>query len=161
MDYKGKAVFMDSDMIVGADIHELPTGDDPVAVVKTIPRFEWPSLMVFNCEKCTELTPEYIEDEANDVAALEWAETIGTLPDEWNYCVGYSEHTVAPKLIHYTQGIPYFRENRYCDYAEFWWDEYTAMTHTCSWLELMGASIHRDKVFKELEERNREDYLCG
>ncbi len=161
---KGKAIFMDSDMIARADVHELEqitNGDHAVSVVQNIPRFEWPSLMVFNCDKCQKLTPEYIENEKSDPASFEWAESVGEIiPANWNFCVGYQEKKNEPKLIHYTAGIPFFAENRYCDYSELWWEEFDAMTHTCSWLELMGSSIHRDKVFKELEERNREDYLC-
>jgi lipopolysaccharide biosynthesis glycosyltransferase len=52
MGYKGTALFLDADMIVLEDIKELfDLADDryAVQVVKAKDRFEWPSMMLFNC----------------------------------------------------------------------------------------------------------------
>ena len=46
--FRGKALFMDADMIVRADVAELFALDDmsAVSVMQEQERFEWPSLMV-------------------------------------------------------------------------------------------------------------------
>lgn len=146
--YKGVSVFMDADMLCLGNVHELNeyVGDDAVYVVKGEERFEWPSLMVFNNAKCEQLTPEWIDDESNMPQKFEWAESIGELPTEWNHCVGYNLPRQDAKLVHYTMGIPHFEETRDCEYSKEWWDEYHAMNRGCSWLALMGKSVHAKKI---------------
>jgi hypothetical protein len=147
--YKGISVFMDADMLVLGNVHELRdyvTGEHDVYVVKGPERFEWPSLMVFDNERCSHLTPEWIDDEANQPAKLDWAESIGELPSEWNHCVGYDAPRTDAKLVHYTMGIPAFEETRDCEYSAEWWKEHEAMNRNCSWLALMGKSVHAKKV---------------
>lgn len=146
--YKGVSVFMDADMLCLGNVHELATyvtGDHDLYVVKNEQKFEWPSLMVFDNEQCRTLTPEYIDDENNAPQTLDWALTIGDLPPEWNHCVGYDEPKEA-KLVHYTMGIPHFEETRDCEYSKEWWDEYNSMIRGCSWLTLMGKSVHAKKI---------------
>ena len=65
-----KAIFLDSDMVVMDDIYklaDLARRDVPVSVVKNKERFEWPSLMVFNCghSDCKKLTPEWVDNPEN------------------------------------------------------------------------------------------------
>ena len=152
--YKGVSLFLDADMIVTGDIHELAghiDGEHAVYVAQHQQRFEWPSMMLFDNDKCEKLTPEYINDETTKPQSLSWAGSIGNLPPEWNFCVGYDEYTEAtPKLIHFTQGVPFFAECRYADYAGYWWAEYNSMVSSCSWLELMGQSVHAEPVLKRL-----------
>jgi lipopolysaccharide biosynthesis glycosyltransferase len=150
--YKGKSLFLDSDMLCLGDIAELFAleFDDPVAVVKNKERFEWPSLMMFNNELCTNLTKGFVEDETTKPYALEWARSIGELPSEWNHCVGYDEPRDDAKLVHYTTGTPGFKERRASEYAWEWQEELKSMTSQVSWLEIHGKSVHRDKVLKEL-----------
>jgi lipopolysaccharide biosynthesis glycosyltransferase len=150
--YKGKSLFLDSDMLCLGDIAELFALelDDPVAVVKNKERFEWPSLMMFNNELCTNLTKGFVEDETTKPYALEWARSIGELPSEWNHCVGYDEPRDDAKLVHYTTGTPGFKERRASEYAWEWQEELKSMTSQVSWLEIHGKSVHRDKVLKEL-----------
>jgi len=151
--YKGTSVFLDADMVLEGDIHELAAfndGEHSVYVAKHQKRFEWPSMMVFNNEKCTNLTPEYIDDESHSPSSFDWADSVGEIPPEWNFCVGYDEYAPGAKLIHYTQGIPHFAECRGCDYAGAWWSAYNGMTANCSWLELMGNSVHAEPVLKRL-----------
>lgn len=141
MGYKGTALFLDADMLVLADIEELFQLADSqyaVQVVKCKHRFEWPSLMLFNCERCEKLTPEYIE--ANHPQSFEWGE-VGELPAEWNHCVGYDKPAEA-KLYHYTMGIPAFKEVQHLGYTEEWVKELRASCSTVSWDELMGGSVH-------------------
>lgn len=141
--YKGYALFLDADMLVLDDIADLFScaDDSDVMVVKNKERFEWPSLMLFNCKKCWKLTPESVETAKNLFSMEEWAQ-VGELPKEWNHCVGYDEHNPYAKLIHYTQGIPVWPETEECDYAGVWHDERRAMMGTVSFQELMGKSVH-------------------
>ena len=159
MQYEGPAHFLDSDMIVLDDISKLFELKDETAlqVVKDQKRFEWPSMMLFDCGQCKELTLDYVEN--SDPMSLSWATKIGNLPLEWNHCVSYvPKPETTPKLIHYTQGVPIWPEVRDCDYAEEWWDEYRAMTSTCSWLELMGNSVHAKPVMERLVNFDGVDY---
>jgi len=162
MRYQGKALFLDSDMIVRDDIHDLfdLQDDSPLMVVKSKNRFEWPSLMLFDCEKCQKLTPEYIDSENTKPQSFEWADKVGKLPNEWNYCVGYDETDIKPALIHYTRGIPFFKECRNEQFSKEWWEEYDAMTYTVSWMELMGKSVHAEGIMKELKTMNDFEYIA-
>src|SRR2546428_1323131 len=111
--FKGWAVFMDRDMLCRTDIASLAAEiekntDKAVLVCKhdyvpkterkflnqvqtKYPRKNWSSLMLFNNERCTALTPAYI----NSASGLElhrfgWIDDrlIGALPLEWNWLVG-------------------------------------------------------------------------
>jgi hypothetical protein len=139
---------MDADMILQDDIVELFNLADSRYAVQVVDglRFERPSMMLFNNDKCKTLTPEWIDDEANKPHMLEWGE-VGFLPGEWNHCVGYQEKKEA-KLIHYTQGIPFWPETKNCDYSEEWWEEMNVALSTVSWNELMGKSVHAPLVKK-------------
>jgi len=152
MNYEGRALFLDSDMIALDDICRLfdtpPEGS--VHVVTEQPRFEWPSLMLFNCAECKQLTEEVVlKGKPQDFS---WASCVTPLPARWNVCVGHTWHE-QPAVIHYTSGIPWFPELRNCDYAEEWWNEYHAMSLSVSWMELMGQSVHVPYVEKLLQEK--------
>jgi lipopolysaccharide biosynthesis glycosyltransferase len=150
--YKGQALFMDGDVVVHGDVTEIPSLVDPlcqVAVVKNLLRFEWASVMFFNCGACLKLTPEYIEENpCNDFA---WAKEVCELPPEWNHLVGYDKPDPNAKLIHYTQGIACWNETRDCEHSETWMDEFRYAVGTVSWAELMGASIHAKHVINRLK----------
>lgn len=157
-DFKGKAVFLDSDMVVVSDICQLveAAGDEPVSVVKNAQRFEWPSLMVFNCEHedCKTLTPEWLDDIENKPQSFEWASEVGDLPEEWNYCIGYDdpEKGDKAKILHYTMGTPAFVEIVEAGIGgEYAWmfNERSAMGK-CSWLALHGNSVHAPKIIERL-----------
>lgn len=146
MDYHGTALFLDADMIVLDDICKLfDLADDnyAVQVVKAKDRFEWPSLMLFNCAKCTSLTPEFIENDQPQ--ALRWG-AVGELPKEWNHCVGYDEPNAEAKLIHYTMGIPAFKEVQHLERTDDWFQEMKAANSTVSYEELMGKSVHAERL---------------
>ena len=151
-------MFLDADMLLQADINELEAlinPDDAVSVVKSANQFEWPSMMVFNNEKCKTLTADYINNETNILDDFSWAESVGELPREWNFTVGYDKPIEQPKLIHYTAGIPHFPETKDCDYAEAWTQEFDSMVGNCSWLELMGDSVHVELVLNNITEKRK------
>lgn len=150
-DFKGKAMFMDADMVVTSDIAELFDSDEDsaVSVMQEQPKFEWASVMLFNCEACNYLTPEFVDDEKNPLFDLTWAHTIGKLPVEWNHCVGYMEPKEA-RLYHYTQGLPVWHETRGLPEDKAWAEEYKAANFTVPWKDLMGTSIHAKPVLKRM-----------
>ena len=154
--YQGISLFMDADMLVLDDICKLQdfvSDDYAVSVYKSKQKFEWPSLMLFNNSKCKTLTTEYINNPETKPQSFEWADAIGELPVEWNYCVGYEKDDIDAKIVHYTAGIPDFAETRNCKYSGEWREEYQSMTSNCSWLELMGDSVHANLVLQEIQER--------
>lgn len=146
MGYQGVGLFMDADMLVSDDIAELFALADPqyaVQVVKGQQRFEWPSLMLFNCEKCQQLTPDFIENaRPQDLA---WGE-VGELPSEWNHAVGYDQPREGVKLYHYTMGIPAFPETQMLGAVDIWKRELQCACSTVTWKELMGGSVHEKRL---------------
>ena len=155
--YQGWALFMDNDMLCKSDIQELFDYADPskaVMVVKhdynveegikldgqrqtNYPRKNWSSVVLWNCEHPSNklITPELV----NNVSGLYlhrfmWLkdEEIGDLPHHWNYLVGpqsgiYDDDENA-KMVHFTDGGPYFRNYQDVKFAEDWKAEYKLMT---------------------------------
>ncbi len=145
-DFEGWALFLDADILVNHDISELfDLKDDKYSVIvrKGEKKFEWASVMLFNNAKNKILTPEYIES-AEAIHTINWVqdEEIGDIPGEWNFLVGYDEPRHDVKLLHYTQGVPYWPETQYCDYGYLWKDEVQALTSALPWSHLMGTSVH-------------------
>ena len=140
--YEGKALFLDSDMLCLGDITELFNlpNHEAVSVVKNAQRFEWPSLMLFNCNKCYSLSPEFVQND--NPQSLKWAVDIGDLPAEWNHCVGYDKRMENPKLVHYTMGIPVWKYTAQCEHADKWHAEHDFCNSTVTYEELMGNSVH-------------------
>ena len=150
--FNGWAVFMDCDMILQSDIAELfAQADDRYAVMcvhhdytpkegikmdgkaQTVyPRKNWSSVMLFNCGHPSNqnLNVELINDEKTTGKYLHrfsWLkdEEIGELGCEWNWLVGwYNEpEDGKPKLLHYTEGGPWFENYRTCEYHQEWKQE--------------------------------------
>jgi len=148
MNYQGWALFMDCDMLMKADVSELwRLRDDKYAVQvckhdytpkeKTkflgqtqtaYPKKNWSSVMLMNCKKCTQLTPNYVNRasglELHQYKWLEGDHLIGELPLEWNWLVGEYEHKEDVKNVHYTKGGPWFEEYKNCDYSQDWFNYY-------------------------------------
>jgi len=147
-------VFMDADIVVTGDIVDLfkhaKASEYSVHVMQEQKPFEWPSVMLFNNACCHQLTPAYIDNEANNPYKFEWArDRVGTFPAEWNHCVGYAKPKQA-KLYHYTQGLPCWREVAGLPENEAWLEAYSHLTDTVSWKELMGTSVHAQHVLKRM-----------
>jgi len=154
-DYEGTGIFMDSDMLCMGDVAELNLkklgGMNTGMVLHNEKQaYEDTSMMLFNNKQCRELTPQYIEE--SEPQSLKWAHPRMSLGPSWNFLVGYDKvtETAYPNLIHYTQGIPEYKECRDCDYADLWFAEKAAMLHSVSWIEIMGRSVHADPVLKRL-----------
>jgi len=146
MDYRGVALFLDADMIMLGDVADLFALHDPkyaVQVVKNKLRFEWPSLMLFNCEECGKLTPDFIDN--GRPQDLDWGE-VGELPKEWNHCIGYDEPNPEALLLHYTMGVPAFPETQILGYVDEWANEMKMACATVPWSALMGGSVHAKRL---------------
>lgn len=146
-DYSGFSIFMDCDMLVQTDLYEVLeeiNTTDPVTCVQhknytprsnikmdgkpqhTYPRKNWSSFMVFNCghqdikrnltlSNVNLLTPQYLH-------RMEWASNIGNLSHTWNYLVGYYHDLNHPKVLHYTDGGPWFKDYQNCEFSKNWLD---------------------------------------
>jgi lipopolysaccharide biosynthesis glycosyltransferase len=146
-DYKGWAVFMDSDMILRTDIKELfDLADDKYAVMcvqhdykveegtkmdgqkQTIyPRKNWSSMVLWNCGHPSNkvVTQKLVNDPTVTGAYLHrfsWLkdEEVGSIDHTWNYLVGVYDDKANPNLIHYTEGGPWFENYRDCEYHAEW-----------------------------------------
>lgn len=152
--FNGWALFMDCDMILTTDIKELfDQADDRYAVMcvqhdytpregvkmdgqrQTVyPRKNWSSVMLINCSHPSNraLTKDLVNDPSITGAYLHrfsWLkdEEIGALDHTWNYLVGVYNNIETPKLIHYTEGGPWFENYRNCEFHELWKQELQAM----------------------------------
>lgn len=150
--FEGVSVFLDGDIVVLGDINDLVASADPLApvsVAKHVARFEWPSVMVFQNKLCKVLTPAFVNDPHTAPHLLEWSNPIGTLPAEWNHAILWEKHREDAKLLHFTCGLPAWPETKKSPHADKWGDEWKYANSQCSWEDLMGKSVHVDKI-KEL-----------
>ena len=153
-DYRGHALFLDVDMLVRADIAELfdLADDSAVMVSKNEKKFEWASAILFDCAQNTMLTPEVIEMQTMPLHKIGWLkeEQVGEFPSEWNHLVGYDSPRDDAKLVHFTQGVPYFPETQDTEYAEEWNQALASSVDAAPWFALMGKSIHAAPVHERL-----------
>lgn len=156
--YQGTALFLDIDMILNEDIAKLfnlAHPDFAVQVVKNDKKFEWASVMLFNCahEENKKLTPEYVS-KADGLHTINWCDEglVGELPSEWNHLVGYDKPNKRAKLIHYTQGNPIFPETLMSEHADLWKQYLDGACSTIPWAHLMGNSVHAAHI--RVDEQN-------
>ena len=80
--------------------------------------------MLMNCDKCTSLTPDYVNSASGlQLHQFKWLENdslIGDLPLEWNWLVGEYEKKDNVHNIHFTEGGPWFVDYSKCDYSDEW-----------------------------------------
>ncbi len=143
-DFDGWAIFMDCDMLVLSDIAKLWELRDEKYAVQVVKhdhqpanttkflnqpqtRYEkknWSSVMLMNCAKCKSLTPQYVNEASGlELHQFKWLkndELIGEIPHSWNHLVGYDQYSDEVDNVHFTEGGPYFREYRDCDYSKDW-----------------------------------------
>ena len=147
MDYKGWAIFCDCDFIFLDDIAKITEKlDENKAVycvkhdytpkettkmdgqVQTVyPRKNWSSMVLWNCEheKNKMLTPEFLNQQTPKfLHRFSWLEDseIGELPHNYNWLVGWYREPEdgSPKILHYTEGGPWFDGYRNCEYSDDW-----------------------------------------
>lgn len=144
--YSGYAIFMDCDMLLRTDIFNVFKEVDlenAISVVKhdyvpsekvkylgnvqyVYPRKNWSSFVVWNCShpKNQILTPKYIEVASGlELHRFTWLDDgeIGSLDIGWNWLVGdYIQAPVDTKIVHWTNGGPYFSEYSDVDFSDEW-----------------------------------------
>lgn len=140
--YEGFSIFVDCDFLCRTDLARLSF--DPgkaVSVVKhdyrpaqrvkmdgqvqtAYPRKNWSSFIVFNNEKCRDLTPSVVNEASGTyLHRFQWVadEQIGSIPKTMNYLVGEENQTTEPPaMIHWTNGGPWMEEYADVEYAELW-----------------------------------------
>jgi len=139
--YRGKALFLDNDMLCLADVKELDALDmgpyalrvvkheyAPTNTVKmygcpqtNYPRKNWSSMMLMDCSKLRLWTKRVVETQSGaylhrfqDIPDAQ----IGELPKTWN-TLDWMDSTT--KLIHYTNGGPWFDGYRDHPHAAIWY----------------------------------------
>lgn len=151
--YEGWSLFMDCDMLARTDIAELWALRDERYSVMCVkhdyqPKVEtkflgqvqtkyekknWSSLILFNNTKCRALTPDYVNTatglQLHQFKWLDGDDLIGELPITWNYLVNEYDKRDDAKIVHFTDGGPYFDEYRSDDYAEEWFATRERMLH--------------------------------
>ena len=109
------------------------------AVQTKYSRKNWSSLMMFNNERCSRLTPDAVKHmDGLWLHQMKWAkdEEIGSIPIEWNWLSGVYKHKKDVKQVHYTLGGPYFSEYSDCDYSKEWWVAYEKANHVTQTTDL-------------------------
>lgn len=147
--FSGRALFLDGDMIVRADVRELfdlPMLYRGVRVVKhdyktkhlvkylgnkneDYPRKNWSSVVMWDCGFFPHriLTPEFVAKSSGSyLHRFEWLkdDQIGDLPAEWNHLTMEYGQNPDAKLYHYTVGTPCFPEFRIQEGADEWYSTY-------------------------------------
>lgn len=160
-DYEGWSLFVDGDMIFRGDVAELFALKDPNKAVMCVkhdyktkmtqkylgaknedyPRKNWSSVVLFNNQLNTTLTPGFIEKATG--AALHrftWLddEQVGELPKEWNWLDGEYSYNPDAKLVHYTLGTPVFHE--FANFGSF------------------SSEWHREKMYTNFCLQNAEEF---
>ncbi len=138
--FRGTALFLDNDMLCLGDIRDIAELDmrrfalrvvqhdyQPTNAIKmygcpqtSYPRKNWSSMMLMNCSKLQLWSKDAVETQTGaylhrfqDIPDAE----IGELPKTWNTLDWMDSST---KLIHYTNGGPWFEQYRNHPHAEIW-----------------------------------------
>lgn len=143
----GWVIFCDCDFLFTTDIAKVVDGLDPAKAVYVVqhdyepafdlkmdgkrqtsyPRKNWSSFMVLNCDHpdVQALTPETVNSATPAfLHGLEWVsdeEAIGALDLDWNFLEGeYPRPDTVPRVIHFTNGGPWFEQWTNVDFADLW-----------------------------------------
>jgi len=143
----GWVLFCDCDFLFTTDVRKVFEGLDPSKAVycvqhdytpaynlkmdgkqqATYPRKNWSSFMLFNCDHpdVQALTPAVVNSATPAfLHQFKWIsddQAIGSLDRDWNFLEGeYPKPEVFPRVIHFTNGGPWFEQWQDCDYADLW-----------------------------------------
>ena len=148
-DYSGPAIFMDADMLLVSDITELEEEikeEVAVSVVQSLEQYEQSSFMLFNCDHPShkKLTPDVVQETAMNLHGLEWVEKdeVGSLEPKWNQLIGYQQVDLNEGNLHFTMGIPAFKETSTSEGASLWQRSAKMAMSAIPWVEIMGPSVH-------------------
>jgi len=144
--WRGQALFCDSDFLWRADVAELFDLADPGLAVSCVkhrhapvetvkmrgqaqgryPRKNWSSLVLWQAGHPANrrLTSERVNSAPGRwLHGFGWLEDaeIGELPEAWNWLEGHSDPTIPPKAVHYTRGTPDMPGHEHAAYAAEWW----------------------------------------
>jgi hypothetical protein len=139
--------FCDCDFLFTTDVRSVFEGLDPAKALYCVqhdytpayqikmdgkpqavyPRKNWSSFMIFNCEHpdVKALTPQVVNSAPPAyLHRFEWISddsAIGQLDVDWNFLEGeYPKPDYIPRVIHYTNGGPWFEQWQDCDFADLW-----------------------------------------
>lgn len=147
--FTGWAIYMDSDMLLRADLMSLWGYRDPTKAALCVkheyststgmkfigtpieaqnidyPRKNWSSLILWNCEHPRNriLTEDFVSESAGGVLhRFAWLrdEEIGEIPPAWNHLVGEYPYDAEARNVHFTLGAPGFGYYADSDYANEW-----------------------------------------
>jgi lipopolysaccharide biosynthesis glycosyltransferase len=143
--HSGWAIFMDCDMIMLRDIHEiLPLLDESKAVMvvkhnqnpvestkmdgqpqTAYQRKNWSSFIAWNCSHPANsvLTTEIVNSwRGLDLHQFAWLEDdqIGELPPDWNWLVNVEPMPESPAVAHFTLGGPWFADWKPQPHDDLW-----------------------------------------
>lgn len=149
MNWTGRALYIDGDMVVTDDITKLFALAEQYKAVQVVkhdyktsqekkylgaknenyPRKNWSSVILWDCNHFANrgLTPEYVQESSGKhLHRFGWLENdqIGELPSEWNWLADEYGRNREAKLLHWTLGLPGFREYETSPMAEIWHAEY-------------------------------------
>jgi lipopolysaccharide biosynthesis glycosyltransferase len=146
----GWVAFCDCDFLFTTDIRNVFDGLDPTKAIYCVqhdyvpvhsvkmdgkaqaayPRKNWSSFMLFNCDHpdVRALTPALVNSATPAfLHRFEWIRNdaaIGALDLDWNFLESeYPKPQATPRVIHYTNGGPWFEQWQHCDYADLWLHE--------------------------------------
>lgn len=151
MGYKGWALFMDCDMLFRCDIkevfslidekyavmcvkhrHNVKTGSKmDGSVQQQYGRKNWSSFMLINCghQSNKGLTKEIVNtSDGGWLHGMSWLKDseIGELPKDFNWIEGSSPGNIVPKVIHFSEGGPWFDAYKDVPFADKWFEYYRA-----------------------------------
>jgi hypothetical protein len=135
-------IFCDADMLWLGDAYELAAKLDGYAVAcvqhnhcprettkitgniqRRYKRKNWSSVMVMRPSSCTNLTPYAVNamhrDWLHGMLWLDDSQIIG-VGEEWNWLDGWSDESIAPKVVHFTRGTPDLPGYEKTKYADEW-----------------------------------------
>ena len=146
----GWVLFCDCDFLFTTDVREVFEGLDQSKAVYCVqhnytpaydlkmdgkkqaiyPRKNWSSFILFNCDHpdVQKLTPAVVNSATPAfLHQFKWISddrAIGSLDRDWNFLEGeYRKTDTVPRVIHFTNGGPWFEQWQNCDYADLWLEE--------------------------------------